>query len=436
NRTTTANKSTATVEAAIDAAKRAFALKKYEEAAEHYSAALELLTAKVGENSLECADLYLAYGRTLLENAIQRSSVLGRENTASNAPEAASTSSSNDTGPFLSFSGDAEDEDDEDTAVPLSELKDDENDDDENTDEPEDDFNAAWEVLELARTIYDQYNVDPSVKLRLADTYVVLGDVSLETEKFDQAADDYQMALELKNQLLPLSSRQIAEAHYKLSMVLDMTPGRLSDAISHAQKAVASVEARLAELRDGLAGNLQAQGVQAPFGGAPGPSTDKCQDKGKGKHPPLCSEHAVVNLTHAQMESEIEELEPLREDLLLKVDELKTAPAEVSGMTAPELAARALDAELGKPGGSSTAVSQPVNDLTNIVKKKKKPAKEPVNGVQAGPSNGIPTIVHDAQPGPNVPHSEINGAHSESAALKRKAEEDSTVVTEKKPKCD
>jgi HAT1-interacting factor 1 len=50
--------------------------------------------------------------------------------------------------------------------------------------EPEDDFNAAWEVLDLARAIYDKQkdeSGDEEVKLKLADTYITLGDVSLET---------------------------------------------------------------------------------------------------------------------------------------------------------------------------------------------------------------------------------------------------------------
>jgi HAT1-interacting factor 1 len=51
--------------------------------------------------------------------------------------------------------------------------------------EPEDDFNAAWEVLDLARAIYDkQKDEDDEVKLKLADTYITLGDVSLETGVF------------------------------------------------------------------------------------------------------------------------------------------------------------------------------------------------------------------------------------------------------------
>ena len=46
---------------------------------------------------------------------------------------------------------------------------------------------------------------------------------------------------------------QLAEAHYKLSIALDLAAGRLVDAIHHAQRALESIEARLDELRTGLA---------------------------------------------------------------------------------------------------------------------------------------------------------------------------------------
>lgn len=60
-----------------------------------------------------------------------------------------------------------------------------EEDDEEGDDgEPEDDFNAAWEVLDLARALYEKrQDEDDEIKLKLADTFISLGDVSLETGK-------------------------------------------------------------------------------------------------------------------------------------------------------------------------------------------------------------------------------------------------------------
>jgi len=99
-------------------------------------------------------------------------------------------------GPILSFSGDGDDpmDDGEDKPVDLFGKAAAEDDDDEEEGgegegeedgEPEDDFNAAWEVLDLARAIYDKQlsdnDEDEEVKLKLADTYIALGDVSLET---------------------------------------------------------------------------------------------------------------------------------------------------------------------------------------------------------------------------------------------------------------
>ncbi|KAH9951161.1 hypothetical protein B0H21DRAFT_776245 [Amylocystis lapponica] len=368
---------------ALEHAKRAFALREYEAAVDHYATALELITATHGEDAPELADLYFSYGKALLENAIAQSSVLGKEQpddaVAGNhkKPEAGGS------GAFLSFSGDADDDDD-DAPVDLfaeaaraaadadadadadAEGEDDEGEDDA---EPEDDFNAAWEVLDLARALYEkQQDGDDAVKLKLADTYMALGDVSLETEKFDQAITDFGAGLELKRALLPFSSRQIAEVHYKLSIVLDLTPGRLSDAIVHAERALESVEARLAELRDTLSGQSPAK---------PELMDESNDEKGKGKGRATASlvlaDDSIQKMTKPQMEGEVKELTGLKEDLALKVrvEELKSP--DKPDESAPALAAKALDSELNASSASTGAPPQTmVNDLTGIVKKKKK----------------------------------------------------------------
>ncbi len=131
-------------------------------------------------------------------------------------------------------------------------------------------------------------------------------------EKFDQAITDYNSAVNLKSQILPLHSRQIAEAHYKLCIVLDLTSGMLGLAIEHAKKALDSVEARLAELRTGLAS-------QAPPLAADESHDPKGKGKGKASAMHLFKAEIVQNMTKAQIEAEIKELGDLREDLALKV---------------------------------------------------------------------------------------------------------------------
>ncbi|KAH9849928.1 hypothetical protein C2E23DRAFT_736250 [Lenzites betulinus] len=359
----------------IEHAKRAFALKKYEQSVEHYASALEAATKQFGEQASETADLYFAYGKALLENAIAQSSVLGKQEPDDALEDSNGASGCRPNGAFLSFSGDGDDElPGEDVAVDLfaearkaadaaDAAEEQEEDDEEEEDaEPEDDFNAAWEVLDLARAIYEKRQEESeAVKLKLADTFITLGDVSLETEKFDQAVADYNAGLTLKNELLPLSSRQIAEAHYKISIVLDLTSGRLGDAITHAERALDSVEARLAELRDALSG----QGLvkQEP--------KEDVKGKGKATASRLIVDDAIEKMTKSQMEAEEKELQGLREDLALKVDELKTSPNEPAG-SAPELVARALDAELNGASAPVPPAQTEVRDLTGLVKKKKK----------------------------------------------------------------
>ncbi|KAJ7210466.1 hypothetical protein GGX14DRAFT_363408 [Mycena pura] len=376
------------LDSALEHGKRAFALEKYEQAVEHYATALELMTKKYGDNAPEIADVYFAYGKALLENAISQSSVLGKEqpeDTAEEEPPGLSESTST-SGPILSFSGDAEDED---TTVDLLNVADEEDaagadageegEDGEDA-EPEDDFNAAWEVLDLARAIYTKQTddgADADVQLKLAETYITLGDVSLETEKFDQAITDYEAGLALKENLLPRSSRQIAEAHYKLSIVLDLTSGRLGDAITHAEHALESIECRLALLSNPLAGANDPAHVPDP--------------KGKGKSR-LVSDASVANMSATQIQAEIKELEGLKGDLAIKVEELKIRPDEPR-KNASDLVAQALDVELNtnRPanGGAGSGAPQAVNDLTAmVVKKKKKPVAEAsASGSSAAPAS-------------------------------------------------
>lgn len=129
---------------------------------------------------------------------------------------------------------------------------------------------------------------------------------------------DYSAGLALKVDLLPMSSRQIAEAHYKLSMALDLTPGRLSDAISHAEKALESVSERIQELKDGLSGKLP-----------PVPVVEQVEDKkgkGKGRQMPSLTLDGtpVQNMSKTQLENELKELEGVKEDLALKVGQIVT----------------------------------------------------------------------------------------------------------------
>lgn len=60
------------------------------------------------------------------------------------------------------------------------ESDDDEDDEEEGEDSADDDFEAAWDILDVARVIFEK-GEDKESQLKLADVHLCLGDVSLET---------------------------------------------------------------------------------------------------------------------------------------------------------------------------------------------------------------------------------------------------------------
>ena len=93
-----------------------------------------------------------------------------------------------------------------------------------------------------------------------------------------------------------------------------MTPGQLSSAISHVERALQSVEARLEELRVGP------QQRSAP----PSSTSDsKGKGKGKGVASSLLKGDSVHDLSPEEIEAELKEMDELRSDLMLKVRDFR-----------------------------------------------------------------------------------------------------------------
>jgi len=97
-----------------------------------------------------------------------------------------------------------------------------------------------------------------TLQTTLADTYDLLGEVSLESESFPQAAKDLRSSLELKLGLYPPASTLISEAHFKLSLALEFAAAGEDVTDDHRRKgreeaavqmelAIASCRARIAK---------------------------------------------------------------------------------------------------------------------------------------------------------------------------------------------
>lgn len=245
------------------------AIKDYNAAAELYSEATELQAELNGEMSLDNADLLFAYGKALYNVAVSKSDVLGAKvagepHAQSNAGATESSTSVGSTSasdnliqsavangmakkeaganekeqfekkqntPFFQFAGDEnfdeseEEEEDEGAQAGAG-------------DEDDDDFANAFEVLDLARVLYrkklsaaeESDGKGKSTKMssdvkqlkeRLADTYDLQAEISLEGERFLDAVTDLRTALDLRLALFPVEDPAVAECHYKLSLALE-----------------------------------------------------------------------------------------------------------------------------------------------------------------------------------------------------------------------
>ncbi|ORX33867.1 hypothetical protein BD324DRAFT_206499 [Kockovaella imperatae] len=366
--------------------KKAIALKQWEEGVAKYADALDLRRQLVGEFDPSMAPLLLSYGKALYELAFSQAGVMGKEEVEKQAGGETIRAEEGGSGNFV-FSADPVSDDDEvegdgqgngveesgPSATRPTEVESEGDaevgingagEEAEEVDEPEDDYNAAWEVLDVARTIYSKMvqgregSDAREDRLNLAECYLALGDVSCETENFTQAVQDYTSALEIKSALLPSSARSLASVHYQLATVLEFTPNRRADALKHVESAVTGFKARLAELA----------------------SDSEQSDE-------------VKKLSEKEKEKEVEDVKALIGDLEVKIEELKAAPpAEdlVSESINHLLGSDALGSALGSmlngsssgsggPSGSSVG-DAPVNDLTSMVKRKPKKAPVPANG--------------------------------------------------------
>merc|ERR1719431_2360163 len=76
----------------------------------------------------------------------------------------------------------------------------------------------AWEMLELAKIIFTKQMESAEGDKKVCETYLHLGEVSLENENYVQAVEDLTVCLTRRQASLPSDSRSIAETHYQLGV--------------------------------------------------------------------------------------------------------------------------------------------------------------------------------------------------------------------------
>lgn len=353
-----------------------YAAKEFDDASEKYAEACENFSNEHGE---EDADLLLLYGKSLFQSAVLKSEVFGgtggnEENDDENIEK---EGEQEDDGNFQ-FCDDAplaEEDDDEGGAAAAEEEEEEESGneadkqdaggEEEEDEEEQSDFEVAWEILDLTRSLFenklekvqsqgeklkspylsrDNEETDNEFVIltkKLSETYDLLGEVSLEAENFPQSAIDLQNCLDLRLKLYnPENSSLISESHYKLSLALEFCvedPELRSKACEQMRLAIESVRDRNNKEKD--------------------PSKKKDNDD-------------------------------LVQDLEVRYQELERDPADDLKNEQMNI----IKGILGEPsngGEDKSPVANLVNDLSSVVKKK--PSKPAVNNLTSMVKKRKPT---------------------------------------------
>ncbi|CAH0563470.1 unnamed protein product [Brassicogethes aeneus] len=195
---------------------KAYVLQDYDAAVQALSQASQLLAEEHGDDLHESlGEVYLYYGKALLALSRDESDALG---------DAVPKNDDDEEEEEEVEEGDEEDnqekkdeEQPEVAAGPSEEKASEENNEttEEKDDEPTD-LQVAWEVLELAKKIFEAKGDDG--KKSLAETFIILGEISLESENFESAVSDIKQGLDMQKSLYGSDSRTVAETLYKLGI--------------------------------------------------------------------------------------------------------------------------------------------------------------------------------------------------------------------------
>jgi HAT1-interacting factor 1 len=411
-----------------------YSTKNFPAAAENYANAVEIQAELNGEMAPENAELLFYYGRALYKVAVAKSDVLGNkvaqedkkkktkskkaakaeaaeESSAANGAKAESKEESVESKPFFQLTGDenwtdSEGEDDEEEGE---------------QEEDEDDFGNAYETFELARVLYEKQleaiqggdvadkgkgkgkaELSPkarTIKERIADCHGFLVDISLENERFHDAISDARASLALQEELNPFEHENVTEGHYSLSLALEFASvskvreeqaGRVSDA-----PADADADAQAEEGKDSIDWELRNEAAK---------HTELAIESLRAR---LKKEEAALSsdkLTPEQKKEKqavIDDKQGMLEELTTRVTDLKADPTKQEFDTLdPTVFQGLLGGLLGADAATQKAkiaeATKSANDVTGMVKKKKKAAPTPATQAEGSGKRKLEVDGNDA----------------------------------------
>nr|XP_035107182.1 nuclear autoantigenic sperm protein isoform X6 [Callithrix jacchus] len=321
-----------------------------------FQEAASLLGKKYGETANECGEAFFFYGKSLLELARMENGVLGNalegvhvEEEEGEKTEDESLVENNDN--IDETEGSEEDDKENDKAEEMPNDSVLENKSlQENEEEEIGNLELAWDMLDLAKIIFKRQETKEA-QLYAAQAHLKLGEVSVESENYVQAVEEFQSCLNLQEQYLEAHDRLLAETHYQLGLAYGYN-SQYDEAVAQFSKSIEVIEKRMAVLNEQV---------------------------------------KEAERSSAECKKEIEELKELLPEIREKIEDAKES--QRSGNVA-ELALKATLVESSTsgftPSGGISSVSmiasrKPtdgasssncVTDISHLVRKKRKPEEE------------------------------------------------------------
>uniref|UniRef100_A0A8C5QHR1 Nuclear autoantigenic sperm protein n=1 Tax=Leptobrachium leishanense TaxID=445787 RepID=A0A8C5QHR1_9ANUR len=325
----------------MGAGHRHLVMKDIKSAVSAFQEASGLLAKKYGDTADECADAFFSYGISLLELARMENGVLG--NALEGVPE------------------EEEEDENEDPNVPSAANLDDGEDSEENegteekeTEEDIGNLQLAWEMLDLSKLIFKRKEAKEA-QLKAAQAHLKLGEVSVESENYSQAVEDFLACLKIQKEHLEAHDRLLAETHYQLGLAYQYSC-KHEEAIPHFTHSIDVIVGRITV----LSGKLEA-----------------------------------TTKPDSELQKEIDELKNLLPDIREKIEDSKEAQ-KTSVATEMALKETLVGGSSGfsqENGSTSTStkssgdctvpVQNCVSDISHLVRKKRKPEESPIKDSEA-----------------------------------------------------
>merc|ERR1739838_697699 len=171
----------------------------------------------------------------------------------------------------------------------------------------------AWEMLELAKVIYQkQEEDDKAMSLKTAQVFLKLGEVGLESETYPQSIEDFQACLKIQEKHMEADDRCLAETHYQLGVAYSFSDD-FDKSIASFSKALKIIEDRITNLKKAS---------------SPAKGSKKTPSKSPGKDAKDTSIDSVFEIKELdklvpEIKEKIEDMEEMKKDAKDKINKVK-----------------------------------------------------------------------------------------------------------------